>query len=119
MINYPHKKNVQTPIQGQRKTNKKDIDFGRRGMSFEAQIVKANDYYLASGLAVIHKKPTPVQIVKVDFRKEQQRPSQRLISRRLQQQILMVFIKVFISILKQKRRPIKPYSPLRMFMPIK
>ena len=26
-----------------------------------------NDYYLSHGVAVIHKKPTPVQIVRVDY----------------------------------------------------
>ncbi len=26
-----------------------------------------NDYYLSQGLAVIHKKPTPIQIVQVDY----------------------------------------------------
>ena len=69
MINYPHKKNIQLVDSDRSKNNKNDVDFGRRGMSFEAQIVKANEYYLASNLAVIHKKPTPVQIVKVDYPK--------------------------------------------------
>ena len=69
MINYPHKKNTQAALQNQLKSPKKEIEFGRRGMSFETQIVKVNEYYLASGVAVIHKKPTPVQIVKVDYPK--------------------------------------------------
>jgi len=69
MINYPHKKNTQSVELDRCKTSKKNIDFGRRGMSFETQIVKANEYYLASNLAVIHKKPTPVQIVKVNYPK--------------------------------------------------
>ena len=67
MINYPHKKNKHAVDYDPCENSKKSIDFGRRGMSFEAQIIKANEYYLASGLAVIHKKPTPVQIVKVDY----------------------------------------------------
>jgi len=67
MINYPHKKSVTTVAKKGSKASKKAVDFGRRGMSFESQIVKANEYYLASGTAVIHKKPTPVQIVKVDY----------------------------------------------------
>ena len=67
MINYPHKKNTQSQDSSLDKNNKRAVDFGRRGMSFEDQIIKANEYYLASGLAVIHKKPTPVQIVKVDY----------------------------------------------------
>ena len=67
MVNYPHKKNgITVEKKGFENANKK-VDFGRRGMSFEAQIVKVNEYYLASKKAVIHKKPTPVQIVKVDY----------------------------------------------------
>ena len=30
-------------------------------------INESNQYYLSRGLAVIHKKPTPIQIVKVDY----------------------------------------------------
>ena len=36
-------------------------------MSFEKMINATNDYYLSHGLAVIHKKPTPIQIVRVDY----------------------------------------------------
>ena len=50
------------------KSNRKtSVDFGKRGMNFEAEINATNEYYLAHGLAVIHKKPTPIQIVKVDY----------------------------------------------------
>ena len=45
----------------------KTVRFGKRGMNFEAEINATNDYYLMRGLAVIHKKPTPIQIVKVDY----------------------------------------------------
>ncbi len=38
-------------------------------MSFEAEINQTNQYYLDRNIAVIHKKPTPVQIVKVDYPK--------------------------------------------------
>lgn len=38
-----------------------------RGMSFEEMINSSNLYYREKGLAVIHKKPTPVQIVKVNY----------------------------------------------------
>ena len=47
----------------------KTVKFGKRGMNFEAEINATNEYYLMHGLAVIHKKPTPVQIVKVDYPK--------------------------------------------------
>ena len=69
MINYPHKKTTPTTTKDRRENNEKKTNFGKRGMSFEAQIVKTNEYYLASKIAVIHKKPTPIQIVKVDYPK--------------------------------------------------
>lgn len=47
----------------------KKINFANRGMRFEEAINKSNEYYLNRGLAVIHKKPTPVQIVQVDYPK--------------------------------------------------
>lgn len=43
------------------------VQFGKRGMNFEEEINQSNEYYLNRGLAVIHKKPTPIQIVKVDY----------------------------------------------------
>ena len=49
------------------KTTKKALTFGKRGMGLEDEINLANDYYLANHLAVIHKKPTPITIVKVDY----------------------------------------------------
>ena len=42
-------------------------DTSRRGMSFEADINQSNLSYLSEDLAVVHKKPTPVTIVKVDY----------------------------------------------------
>lgn len=67
MVNYPHNPIRQkvTPLQKQQKH--KQVDFANRGMSFEASINATNAYYLAKGIAVIHKKPTPIQIVKVDY----------------------------------------------------
>lgn len=64
MVNYPNgsKRSSPSPSPKARKTN-----FANRGMSFEAAINASNDYYLTQDRAVIHKKPTPVQIVKVDY----------------------------------------------------
>ena len=39
------------------------------GMLFENDLNISNDYYLANDIACIHKKPTPVQIVKVSYPK--------------------------------------------------
>lgn len=61
MVNYPNgKKNSWNPSI----TSAAD-----RGMDFEHDINKTNQYYLSKDTAVIHKKPTPVQIVKVDYPK--------------------------------------------------
>ena len=43
--------------------------FGDRGMSLEREVNKSNSYYLAKGIAVVHKKPTPINIVDVDYPK--------------------------------------------------
>lgn len=49
--------------------HRRGVDFSDRGMTLEQQLNESNKYYLARGLAVVHKKPTPVQIVKVDYPK--------------------------------------------------
>ncbi len=56
MVNYPNKK-----------TGNKQINFSNRGATLEEDINETNEYYLAHNKAVIHKKPTPIQIVKVDY----------------------------------------------------
>ncbi len=44
-----------------------NISYSNRGMSLEEDLNVTNEYYLEVGRAVIHKKPTPVQIVRVDY----------------------------------------------------
>lgn len=68
MVNYPHQVSKKAIIPSVR-SEKKEVDFANRGMTFETAINESNNYYLAHGKAVIHKKPTPVQIVKVDYPK--------------------------------------------------
>lgn len=67
MVNYPNGKKRVNPTTSERGLSPSKTDFANRGMSFEAAINASNDYYLTKGRAVIHKKPTPVQIVKVDY----------------------------------------------------
>lgn len=43
--------------------------YAKRGMSLEKEINESNQYYLATHQAVIHKKPTPIQLVNVDYPK--------------------------------------------------
>lgn len=64
----PYYKNA-SPVEKIQEKRKQITEFGNRGMRFEEAINESNKYYLSRGLAVIHKKPTPIQIVKVDYPK--------------------------------------------------
>ncbi len=44
------------------------INYGNRGMCLENDINDTNEYYLQQDIAVIHKKPTPITIVSVDYK---------------------------------------------------
>ena len=57
-MNYPNSK--KTYVKPGKTTSK-------RGMSLEDDINKSNKHYLTNNVAVIYKKPTPIQIVDVDY----------------------------------------------------
>ena len=99
-LNFPIKK--QAP--------KKLINKANLGMDFEQIINESNEYYLNNDIAIIHKKPTPVQIVKVDYPMRTKAFITEAYYKHHQQPITMVFIKENISILKQKKIIIKQHS---------
>lgn len=70
-FHYPNgKRYVATAIDtAPSKSKDKKWSYGKRGMTLEEDINETNQYYLDQGLAVIHKKPTPVQIVDVNYPK--------------------------------------------------
>ncbi|WP_042457754.1 Holliday junction resolvase RecU [Neobacillus dielmonensis] len=70
-VNYPNgKKYVQRQIEPKLLVNnQKNGTFSNRGMTLEEDINETNQYYLEQKIAVIHKKPTPIQIVQVDYPK--------------------------------------------------
>lgn len=43
------------------------IAAGNRGMDFESEINETNAYYQEKGLALFSKRPTPINVVKVDY----------------------------------------------------
>jgi recombination protein U len=47
--------------------NKSNGSFSNRGMTLEEDLNQTNEFYLNRNIAVIHKKPTPIQIVQVDY----------------------------------------------------
>ena len=63
MIQYP--KGQQRVSSPQTST----VSYGSRGMFLETLLNQTNDYYRLRKIAVIHKKPTPIQVVKVDYPK--------------------------------------------------
>lgn len=65
IFRYPNGK----PYEPKEQTKKKQppVSYSNRGMSLEEDLNETNRYYLETKSAVIHKKPTPVQIVHVDY----------------------------------------------------
>lgn len=56
-INYPIKK----------KSKEKKFVPSNLGMTLESDLDETNKYYLVNDMAIIHKKPTPIQIVDVSY----------------------------------------------------
>ncbi|OLN23211.1 Holliday junction resolvase RecU [Domibacillus antri] len=67
-IRYPNgQKFTPVPLRDKREQPRDHVTFSNRGMTLEEDINATNAYYLNCGMAVIHKKPVPVQIVRVDY----------------------------------------------------
>ena len=69
MIRYPNgvpNKKVNTISKAESKA-KKSLSSANRGMDLESDINLSNEYYLEKDLCVITKRPTPINVVKVDY----------------------------------------------------
>jgi recombination protein U len=66
---YPNGKRYSPPAQERicLKNPEKKLTYSNRGMTLEDDINETNQYYRENNIAVIHKKPTPVQIVNVNY----------------------------------------------------
>ncbi|UEX89164.1 Holliday junction resolvase RecU [Staphylococcus ratti] len=74
-MNYPNGKPFnpnQTRGGIMNRERRSKIEYGGRGMSLENDIERSNQFYIKNKQAVIHKKPTPVQVVHVDYPKRSQ-----------------------------------------------
>ena len=69
MPNYPGGKKTPTIISDKKITKSKSCNSANRGMAFEADINVSNAYYLDQNRAIITKRPTPINVVKVDYSK--------------------------------------------------
>lgn len=65
---YPNGK-IYKPQEVKKTPYLKQKIYSNRGMTLEEDLNETNVYYLEHKIAVIHKKPTPVQIVNVDYPK--------------------------------------------------
>lgn len=69
VIHYPNGKPYKPsePSMPKSTSKKKDFSFSNRGKTLEDEINETNTFYLNHQIAIIHKKPVPVQIVKVEY----------------------------------------------------
>ncbi|KRM22233.1 Holliday junction resolvase RecU [Latilactobacillus graminis] len=63
----PYSNNETKSTKNQAQQLKATTLFGNRGMTLEEELNHSNQYYRLHETAVIYKKPTPIQIVKVDY----------------------------------------------------
>ncbi len=69
-MRYPNGKSYQSnDHRSVTSPSKGKVSFSNRGMKLEEMINHTNKWYLTRDLAVIHKKPTPIQVVSVDYPK--------------------------------------------------
>lgn len=70
VFKYPNGKPYRPSKQKKLETKSRartSINYGNRGMTLEEDINITNQYYIERNIAIVHKKPTPVQIVHVDY----------------------------------------------------
>ena len=72
MIKYPNGQTY-SPNKKKRESKKDKVELSKsasnRGMDLENDINLSNEYYRNKGLALIHKRPTPINVAKVDYSK--------------------------------------------------
>lgn len=68
-FHYPNGRKFISRSSEEKHSLPKEISYSNRGKTLEDDLNETNQYYLAHGIAVIHKKPTPIQIVDVHYPK--------------------------------------------------
>ena len=74
MIKYPNGAAFNEEIKKEKRTSHKDklevsLSAANRGMNLEHDINLSNEYYKEKDIALIYKRPTPINVVKVDYSK--------------------------------------------------
>ncbi|MDN4608704.1 Holliday junction resolvase RecU [Sporosarcina highlanderae] len=65
-IRYPNGKKY-IPAQQLESGKRSNPSFSNRGKTLEDELNDTNEYYLSNNIAVIHKKPVPIQVVHVKY----------------------------------------------------
>ena len=68
-MKYPNGKDYKQNNKVEKKTTRGILNAGNRGMNFESDINQSNAYYNENNICLITKRPTPINIVKVDYTK--------------------------------------------------
>ena len=66
-MKYPNGKDYKQNNKVEKKTTRGILNAGNRGMNFESDINQSNAYYNENNICLITKRPTPINIVKVDY----------------------------------------------------
>lgn len=70
MIRYPNGQEYKKETKVRKKSSPEiSISSANRGMSFESDINLSNEYYKDHDICLITKRPTPINVVKVDYSK--------------------------------------------------
>lgn len=68
MINYPNRPTINSKKESNKKLSLKNTS-ANRGMQLEKIINAANEYYIMNNIALFTKRPTPINVVKIDYTK--------------------------------------------------
>lgn len=68
-MNYPQGVRKRAIRTSRKKHTNNNVTYVNRGMSLETDINETNNFYLVTNKAIVHKKPTPIQVVNVHYPK--------------------------------------------------
>ncbi len=66
-IRYPNGRKYRPQNQLPKRQRVGNETYRNRGQTLEDELNESNQYYLSRNIAVIHKKPVPIQVVKVNY----------------------------------------------------
>lgn len=67
VIRYPNGKKYRPMTSTTKRETPRNDTYSNRGQTLEDELNASNDYYLSQNIAVIHKKPVPIQVVNVNY----------------------------------------------------